>query len=124
LERNLSINQYPTKEYFETQAGVPIIDVRTEGEWYQTGILKDAHTLTFFDEMGQYDVDSFLEGLHKIIGEDKEAKFLLICRTGSRTGQIAGFLFQNGYKNVVNLAGGIYYVMQQNSFEIVPYQPK
>jgi rhodanese-related sulfurtransferase len=114
------LHEYPTREYLEENSDCPIIDIRTEGEWYQTGILQGCHTLTFFDEMGRYDVDSFLKQLHKIIGEDKKRKFLLICRTGSRTGQIANYLSQIGY-NSINLAGGIYYVMRENSYEIVPY---
>jgi len=118
----MALNEYPTKEYLESQKDIPIIDIRTEGEWYQTGILEGSHTVTFFDEMGQYDIEKFLEELHKIIG-DKENKFLLICRTGSRTGQVAQFLAQNGY-NVVNLVGGITYVMMNNSFPIVPYNPQ
>jgi rhodanese-related sulfurtransferase len=114
------ISEYPTKEYLESQKDFPTIDIRTEGEWYQTGILENSHTLTFFDEMGQYNIEDFLEKLHNIIG-DKSNKFLLICRTGSRTGQIAHYLSQQGY-NVVNLAGGITYVMMENSFPVVEYK--
>jgi len=116
----MSFNQYPTKEYFDTQKEIPIIDIRTKEEWYQTGILKGSHTLTFFDEMGQYNLELFLEKLHEIIGE-KSNKFLLICRTGSRTGQISQYLVQQDYK-AVNLAGGIFHVMREASFEIVPFQ--
>jgi rhodanese-related sulfurtransferase len=113
------INQYPTKDYFESQKGVPIIDIRTKGEWYETGILKDSYTITFFDEMGQYDIDSFLKQLLEIIGE-KENRFLLICRTGSRTGQISNYLAQQGF-NTINLMGGIYQVQRENSYEIIPF---
>lgn len=117
----MTLNEYPTKDYLKSQNGIPIIDIRTEGEWYQTGILEGSYTLTFFDEMGQYNIEEFVNELHKIIG-DKSNKFLLICRTGSRTGQISQFFFKQGY-NVVNLAGGITYVMMENSFPIVPYNP-
>jgi rhodanese-related sulfurtransferase len=113
------VNEYPTEEYMRKNKALPIIDIRTEGEWYQTGILKGSHTITFFDEMGQYDLEGFLEKLHKIIKE-KEAKFLLICRTGSRTGHLAQYLGKIGY-SPINLAGGIHYVMQYSSFEIVDY---
>jgi len=113
------INQYPTKEYFESQKGIPIIDIRTQGEWYETGILKGSHTVTFFDEMGQYDIDGFLESVLEIIG-DKKNRFLLICRTGSRTGQISQYLAQQGF-NTINLMGGIYQVQRENSYQIVPF---
>jgi rhodanese-related sulfurtransferase len=118
-----NINNYPTADYLLSQNGIPIIDIRTLEEWYQTGILKGSHTITFFDEMGQYDIDKFLSELHKIIGESKDSKFMLICRTGSRTGQISQFLYKSGYTNVINLSGGITYVMMENSYEIVPYNP-
>ena len=113
------INQYPTKEYFESQKNVPIIDIRTKDEWYDTGILKGSHTITFFDEMGQYDIDDFLKQVMEIIGE-KENRFLLICRTGSRTGQISQYLAQQGF-NTINLMGGIYQVQRENSYEIIPF---
>lgn len=115
------MNEYPTKEYLEANRDIPIIDIRTEMEWIQTGILEGSHTLTFFDEMGQYNIEKFLEELHKIIG-NKENKFMLICRTGSRTGQVAQYLNANGY-NAVNLVGGIMYVMMNNTYPIVPYSP-
>jgi len=116
----MSFNQYPTKDYLDSQKDLPIIDIRTKEEWYQTGILKGSYTLTFFDEMGQYNLEEFLEDLHKIIG-DKSNKFLLICRTGSRTGQISQYLVQQGYQ-AVNLAGGIFHVMREESFEITPFK--
>ena len=33
--------------------GIPLIDVRTESEWKQTGIVEGSHLLTFFDEKGR-----------------------------------------------------------------------
>ena len=45
---------------------------------------------------------------------------MLICRTGSRTGQISIYLSKLGF-NVINLAGGITYVRSENSYEIVKY---
>jgi rhodanese-related sulfurtransferase len=113
-------NEYPTKEFLQSQKGYPIIDIRTAGEWLDTGILEGSHLVTFFDEMGNYDIDKFVEQLHEIIGEKKESPFLLICRTGSRTGQISHYLSKQGY-NPVNLAGGIHYVMREKSYKIVPH---
>ncbi len=114
------INEYPSKAYMKSQTGVPIIDVRTKEEWIETGILKGSRTLTFFDEMGQFDLDGFLSKLHSIIDNDKSKKFLLICRTGSRTGHISSYLFKLGY-TVINLSGGIHYVKAEKSYDIIQY---
>jgi len=115
----MNLNEYPTKEYLESQKGIPIIDIRTEEEWFDTGILKGSHTITFFDEMGQYDIEDFLKQVDNIIGE-RSNKFLLICRTGSRTGHVSQYISQQGYK-AINLSGGIFHVMREASFEIVPF---
>jgi len=114
------MNLYPDEKFFRENSTIPIIDIRTEGEWADTGILDGVIPITFFDEMGQYDLDDFLEKLHKIIG-DKSKQFALICRTGSRTGQITSFLNKQGYKGI-NLQGGMFYVMRERSFPIVAYE--
>ena len=90
---------------------IKIIDIRTPGEWRQTGIVKGAYTIMFFDEKGNYDVDKFLKTLNNIVKKDEQ--FALICRTGSRTADIAKFLSsQHGYK-VINLGGGMMKLMQE-----------
>ncbi len=38
---------------------------------------------------------------------DKNKKILVYCRTGSRSGHIAGLLTRNGFEQVYNLKGGI-----------------
>ena len=43
--------------------GVPLIDIRTEKEWYQTGIIKDSKTLTFFDKEGKFDIKKWMRKL-------------------------------------------------------------
>ena len=34
-------------------SGVPVIDVRTEGEWKQTGVIGGSKLVTYFDEQGK-----------------------------------------------------------------------
>ena len=110
----MSIDIYPDKEMLENTDMV-IVDIRTEMEWQQTGIVKGAKCITFFDMMGNYDVEKFLGEIDKLGGKDVEIG--LICRTGSRTSQVASFMHQNGY-NVKNLAGGIMKLMSEG------YQPE
>ena len=97
---------------------IKIIDIRTLGEWKETGVIKGSIPITFFDERGNYNVPQFLSQLKKTIKAGE--KFALICRTGSRTSVLANFLGQNGF-NVLNLQGGIMYA-KKIGIALIPYQ--
>ncbi|WP_457676951.1 rhodanese-like domain-containing protein [Thiolapillus sp.] len=86
--------------------GVPIIDIRRPDEWRQTGVVKGSHLITFFDKRGNYNVRAWLDKLAPIAGKDDP--FILICRTGNRTGTVSRFLDQKlGYSKVYNVQKGI-----------------
>jgi rhodanese-related sulfurtransferase len=111
-------HKWVTKEFLEKNKNMKIIDVRTPGEWVETGIVKGSHTIMFFNEQGQFNVPKFLDALNKVVKKDE--KFALICRTGSRTFEISKFLaYKLGY-DVVNLAGGIEKLMKEG-YQPVPY---
>lgn len=96
---------------------VPIVDIRTPREWQQTGLLQGSIPIMFFDERGNYDVPKFLGALKGAV--DTTKPFALICRTGSRTGMVSGFLAKEyGYK-VINLQGGVTYAKRLN----LPFDP-
>ncbi len=84
---------------------IKIIDIRTPAEWREAGIVKDAYTIMFFDEKGNFNVAQFLTKLNKVV--KKGEQFALICRTGSRTAEISKFLSAELGYNVINLAGGM-----------------
>ena len=96
-----------------------IIDIRTESEWWETGLIKGSYPITFFDERGNYDVSIFLTKLKKIIKPNEQ--FALICRTGNRTKNVADFLGKNGYE-VINLQGGIIHAIK-NGIKPDKYDP-
>jgi len=96
-----------------------IIDIRTAGEWRETGIVKGAYTITFFDERGKFDIPSFLAQLNQVV--KKGEKFALICRTGSRTTEVANFLSTELGYDVVNLKGGMM-KLQAEGYRPVPYK--
>lgn len=100
-----AMTSMPVSKSF-VDSNVTIIDIRTAPEWHETGVIKDSHLITFFDERGNYNVPKFLGELKKVVKPGE--KFALICRTGSRSEVVANFLGQNGF-NVVNLQGGIMY---------------
>ena len=112
----MSIDIYPTLEKLE-ETKMVIVDVRTEPEWRQTGVIKGCHCITFFDAAGRYDAEAFLLALDALGG--KETEIVLICRTGARAAQIAAFLHQHGY-NVKNIAGGVTRLTQLG-YRLTPY---
>jgi rhodanese-related sulfurtransferase len=111
-------NQYITKDFLNKN--IPIVDVRTPGEWHETGLLKGAIPITFFDTKGNYDARKFLKELNKRV--DTKKPFALICHTGSRTSIIAPWLSKEyGYK-VINLQGGMEYATKSIHIKTVPYK--
>jgi rhodanese-related sulfurtransferase len=97
-----------TKEFQQKrEEGFAVIDIRTAGEWEDSGIIEGSHKITFFDEAGQPDIDTFLEAFSKVVTTE-EQPFILVCAHANRT-KIAGEIMGSklGYKNVYELDGGI-----------------
>lgn len=85
---------------------VPLIDIRRPEEWNSTGVIGDSRLITFFDSRGNFNLEKWLAELDKVAG--KNDKFILICRSGNRTGQVAQYLDKKlGYKQVYHLKNGI-----------------
>lgn len=99
-------HQYPTPELLS--GDTTIIDIRTPGEWSETGVVEGAIPITFFDERGGYDAAEFLRQIEPLVSRDEP--FAVICRTGNRTRAVSDFLADQGYQ-VINLQGGIHYLM-------------
>jgi rhodanese-related sulfurtransferase len=100
---------------------IKIIDIRTPSEWKTTGLVKGSYPIMFFDEQGNYNVESFLGKLNKVV--KKGEKFALICNSGNRTQIVGNFLGkQQGY-NVIDLQGGIQYAIGKK-IPLEPYKPK
>ncbi len=98
---------------------IKIIDIRTPAEWKETGIVKGSYTIMFFDEKGNFNVESFLRQLNMVVKKDEQ--FALICRVGSRTGMVSEFLSEKLGYNVINLKGGIM-KMIHDGYKTVPYR--
>jgi len=111
-------NEYISKELLKQN--IPIVDIRTPGEWEETGLLKGAIPIMFWDAKGNYDAKKFLNELNKKV--DTTKPFALICHTGSRTSMVAPWLAKEfGYK-VINLKGGMQYATQGLHLKTVPYK--
>ena len=85
---------------------IVMIDVRRKEEYKRTGVIRNAHLLTFFDEFGNYDMESWMKEFEKIV-ISKDQTFVLICAHANRTRTIGNFLIEQGYKNTAHLFGGM-----------------
>jgi len=88
------------------KSGVPVVDIRLQAEWEETGIVGGSKLLTFFDERGKPDPAAWLEKV-KPIAKPNEP-LIVICRSGNRTKAVSQFLsHQAGYAKVYNVKQGI-----------------
>ena len=85
---------------------VPIVDVRTAGEWGETGVVPGSHLLTFFNENGGFDAKAWYAQFEPIA--DPQTPVILICHSGTRSKVIGFWLSQSlDYTTVYNVADGI-----------------
>ncbi|QOY54117.1 rhodanese-like domain-containing protein [Candidatus Sulfurimonas marisnigri] len=110
-------NENPSKQLVDSS--IPIVDIRTPGEWKETGLLKRSIPIMLFDEKGNYDLKVFLDQLNKAV--DTKKQFAIICRTGSRTKVLADFLSRKMNYDVINLTNGISYA-KYIRLPIIPYK--
>lgn len=88
------------------QKGVPLIDIRLQSEWEDTGIVAGSRLITFFDERGRYDAPAWLDKVKAVAAPNEPV--IVICRTGNRTKPVSQFLSQQaGYATVYNVKNGI-----------------
>jgi rhodanese-related sulfurtransferase len=87
------------------QSALPIVDIRTVGEWKDTGVVKNSILIEFYDERGRYDLKGFLDTLNKKVDTSKE--YGILCHSGSRSRVLSGFLSQELGHKVVDFSGGI-----------------
>ena len=86
--------------------GVPLIDIRTNSEWQNTGIIENSKLLTFFDKDGKSDVKSWMNKLREMVKKDQP--IIIICRSGRRSGIVSDMLVnEENYSKVYNANSGI-----------------
>lgn len=88
---------------------IQIIDIRTPNEWKQ-GVLKGAILVNLTDNNGEFN-EKFLENIKEKVDPNK--KIAIICRSGVRSLRASELLVQNGYKDVINLSGGMILASQK-----------
>jgi rhodanese-related sulfurtransferase len=80
------------------EAGAPIIDVRSPGEWAEGHL--DGSTLVPLPELA-----GRIPEIEALVGGDKTKPVIVVCRSGARAEQARELLRKNGFTNVVNGGG-------------------
>ncbi len=112
------VTNLPVTIDFVKSNKMKIIDIRTESEWREMGVIENAYLLTFFDEESKYDVKKFIKKLNKIVKKDEQ--FALICNTSSRTKLVSNLLGNKLDYKVVNLIGGMEKLIK-DGYKVTPY---
>ncbi|EAK0956432.1 TPA: rhodanese-like domain-containing protein [Campylobacter lari] len=99
--KNIDINAEILENY-------QVIDVRKPSEWAQTGTIKNAIKISFYNEDGSVN-KNFIEEIKKISSNKPIA---IVCRSGSRSAKASALLDQNSIE-VTNLKGGMNALLSQ-----------
>ena len=78
---------------------VPLIDIRTEVEWYETGVINSSHLLTFFDKDGSYDFRKWMIEVGEIANEN--GPVIIICRSGRRSRIISNMIIKENSEYLI-----------------------
>jgi rhodanese-related sulfurtransferase len=86
--------------------GIALIDIRTEQEWIDTGVIEGSNLITFFDKNGNFNTEEWLSRLQKIA--TKTDPVIIICRSGRRSNVVANYLDKKkDYLTVYDATEGI-----------------
>lgn len=77
-----------------------LIDIRSPGEWTQTGVAQGAVALTMHNR-------AFSQNLSTLLNANRDKQIGLICATGGRTAYVVSLLEQNGFTGVIDVSEGM-----------------
>jgi len=99
--------------------GTLIIDIRREDEWRDTGVIKDAHLITAFQNNGGLHPE-FQDKFFSLV-PDPDTPVLIYCRSAGRSRMLGHALIdQLGFTHVSHLTGGMNSWLE-NGFETQEY---
>ncbi len=91
--------------YAKSVAGeVTVIDVRSPGEWRETGVPAGAKLVTIHDPRG---AEGFLANVLAAVEGDRTRPIALICARGTRSSRAYNFLARQGFTNLYNVREGM-----------------
>ena len=80
-----------------------LVDIRAPKEWSQSGVPSSGKLITMYQRG-----DQFLSALKQATGGDTSKPVALICATGVRSLRMQNALRRAGFKNVINVRGGMF----------------
>lgn len=81
-----------------------IIDVRSPGEWRDTGIPAGARTVTIHNPQGS---EAFVLEVLEAVGGDSSRPIALICAAGGRSNRAQDLLRGHGFSSVADIGEGM-----------------
>ena len=105
---------------FIEESKIKIIDIRTQNEWEDMGVISGAHLITFFTKNNNFHSESFLKELDMVVKKDEQ--FAIISNTSSRTKLVSNFLGHKHNYNVINLIGGMSKLLKEG-YNVAVYNP-
>ena len=98
---------------------VPLIDIRTEGEWRETGIINNSYLLTFFDNEGNYDFKKWMIEVGEIA--DENGPVIIMCRSGRRSRIVSNMIIkENSEYRIYHATNGIKSWIESNNRTVKP----
>jgi rhodanese-related sulfurtransferase len=80
---------------------IVLVDIRTRGEWKQTGLAKPALAISMHEA-------GFVRNLAKALGGNRANPVALICATGGRSAHMQRILATAGFTNVIDVSEGMF----------------
>lgn len=80
---------------------VVLVDIRTRGEWKQTGLAQPALAISMHEA-------GFVRNLARALGGNRTNPVALICATGGRSAHMQGILATAGFTNVIDVSEGMF----------------
>ena len=101
------------------EGDIPLIDIRTEGEWYETGVINGSHLLTFFDKDGSFDFRKWMIEVSEITNEN--GPVIIICRSGRRSRIVSNMIIkENSEYLIYHSTNGIKSWIESNNKTVKP----
>ena len=111
------VNNEKIKKLLENR--VPLIDIRTEREWHETGVIKSSRLFTFFDKEGNYDFKKWMIKVEQIAGEN--GPVIIICRSGRRSRIVSNMLIkENSEYFIYHATNGIISWIESSNKTVKP----
>ncbi len=79
---------------------IVLVDIRTRGEWKQTGLAKPALAISMHEA-------GFVRNLAKALGGNRANPVALICAVGGRSAHMQRILATAGFTNVIDVSEGM-----------------